>query len=286
MIEFSDITSNVCKAEFIQNSKTVAIASGSKLFLREASIENYHDVKTLPFGESISTFNFSPDFEYCLTLSIRKSLVMVYNIDGEAVAKIEDEAIGIENAIWAPDSRQIITFSNFQLRMTVYNLAERSVCYIKSPKFTNKGFSFTQDGRFMALAERKDTKDSIGIYFTKDWRPVNYFQIDMLDLCDLMWSPNNNFIVAWDSCLNYKLIPICPLMGPITFIQPYESALGIKTVCFSNDSSILAVGSFDEKIRLFNALTWKLICEIECKPTLTSNPELVIQYVKVECVES
>lgn len=144
--------------------------------------------------------------------------------------------------------------------MSVYNLVDKSVCYIKSPKYTNKGCSFTQDGRFMALSERRDTKDFIGIYFTKDWRPVNYFQIDMLDLSDLMWSPNNNFIVAWDTCLNYKLIPICPLMGPITCIQPYESALGIKTVCFSNDSTILAVGSFDEKIRLFNALTWKLIC--------------------------
>lgn len=73
----------------------------------------------------------------------------------------------------------------------------------------------------MALAERRETKDYIGIYFTKDWKPVNYFPIEMLDLCDLMWSPNSHFIVSWDTCLNYKLIPICPLMGPITCIQPY-----------------------------------------------------------------
>lgn len=88
MIEFSDITSNVCKAEFINSSQTVAIASGTKLLLREASVENYHDVKTLPFGESFSSFSFSPDSEYYLTLSTRKSLVMVYNAEGEAVAKI------------------------------------------------------------------------------------------------------------------------------------------------------------------------------------------------------
>ena len=78
----------------------------------------------------------------------------------------------------------------------------------------------------------------------------------MLDLCDLMWAPNNNFIVAWDSCLHYKLVPICPFMGLIKSICPYESALGIKIVVFSHNSKLLAVGSFDEKIRLFNALTW------------------------------
>lgn len=38
MIEFSDITSNVCKAEFVQNSQAVAIASGTKLLLRESNV--------------------------------------------------------------------------------------------------------------------------------------------------------------------------------------------------------------------------------------------------------
>lgn len=43
----------------------------------------------------MATFSFSPDSEYYLTLSTRKSLVMVYNSEGEAIAKIEDEALGI-----------------------------------------------------------------------------------------------------------------------------------------------------------------------------------------------
>jgi hypothetical protein len=43
----------------------------------------------------------------------------------------------------------------------------------------------------------------------------------MLDLCDLMWLPNNNFIVAWDTCLNYRFVPICPFMGPIKNISAY-----------------------------------------------------------------
>ena len=29
----------------------------------------------------------------------------------------------------------------------------------------------------MALAERKDTKDYIGVYYTKDWKLVNVFNL-------------------------------------------------------------------------------------------------------------
>ena len=39
--------------------------------------------------------------------------------------------------------------------------------------FLNIGISFTSDGKFMALAERKDSKDYIGVYCTQDWKLVN-----------------------------------------------------------------------------------------------------------------
>lgn len=32
------------------------------------------------------------------------------------------------------------------------------------------GLSFTRDGKLVALAERRDVKDFIGIYSTDDWR--------------------------------------------------------------------------------------------------------------------
>ena len=39
--------------------------------------------------------------------------------------------------------------------------------------------------------------------------------------------------------------------------EPYNYALGIKAADFSHNSLFLAVGSFDEKIRLLNAITWQ-----------------------------
>lgn len=184
----------------------------------------------------------------------------VYSNKGEKIASIVDALGGVENAIWSPDSTQVLVFSSNQIRLTIYNLCDGSKVYIRHPKYPNKGFAFSNNGAFFGLIERHNSKDSIGLYFTKDWTAINHFQIETIDLCDLMWAPNGSFIVAWDTCLYYKLIPICPLMGPIKMIEPYTAALGIKTVSYSHNSLLLAVGSFDEKIRLFNGLTWETIC--------------------------
>ena len=38
--------------------------------------------------------------------------------------------------------------------------------YINGPKSEKKGISFSSNGYFMALAERDNSKDFIGVYFT------------------------------------------------------------------------------------------------------------------------
>jgi len=76
----------------------------------------------------------------------------VFTIFGEKVAFICDSGAGIENVVWAPDSGQVLAFSSFQIRITIYDLVRNDRYYIRSPKYSNKGFSFSHDGRFMALA--------------------------------------------------------------------------------------------------------------------------------------
>ena len=98
----------------------------------------------------------------------------------------------------------------------------------------------------MALCERKDCKDYVGLYFVKDWKLLNYFPLpEMMDLAGIAWAPNNSFLVAWDTYLNYRLVPICLLNGPKSKFSPYEYALGVKDVIYSNNSLLVAIGSYD-----------------------------------------
>jgi WD40 repeat protein len=58
--------------------------------------------------------------------------------------------------------------------------------------------------------------------------------------------------------------------------QPYDSALGIKCASFSNNGELLAIGSYDEKIRLINLVSLRLVVELEHKAQITSYKDLVV----------
>lgn len=47
--------------------------------------------------------------------------------------------------------------------------------------------------------------------------------------------------------------------------EPYTYALGIKVSKFAHQSDLVAVGSHDEKIRLINLLTLRIVTELEHK---------------------
>jgi hypothetical protein len=62
--------------------------------------------------------------------------------------------------------------------MTVYNLSDGTTNWFKSAKCLPKGCVFSNCGKFMALAERKDCKDSVGIYFVNGWKLLNHFYLN------------------------------------------------------------------------------------------------------------
>eukprot|EP00825_Cyclidium_porcatum_P005999 TRINITY_DN12947_c0_g1_i4.p1 TRINITY_DN12947_c0_g1~~TRINITY_DN12947_c0_g1_i4.p1 ORF type:complete len:438 (+),score=78.06 TRINITY_DN12947_c0_g1_i4:103-1416(+) len=239
--------------------------------------KNLNIIDSFDFNDTITCMEFSPDSTLILVVLSKKGVLQIKSTIGQKWdAKIEDQASGIIGAKWCPDSRQVIVFSDFGLKATIYSLADKSQQYIKCPKYADKGIQFSQDGKFMALVERQETKDYIGIYYTKDWKLLNHFQVETLDLQDILWSKNSMFILAWDNSIQYKFLMFCPNTGLIFKYQPYDFALGIKYVAISNNSSITAIGSYDEKIRLVNNLSLKLITELEHKSNLGSYQNLVI----------
>lgn len=156
-------------------------------------------------------------------------------------------------------------------KLSIYNLTNGTTSWFKSPKNIPKGIVFSSCGKFMALAERKECKDFIGIYFVKDWKLLNHFSLnEMQDLAGIAWAPNNSFIVSWDNNFHYRLVPICLLNGPLSKFSAYEDAMGIKDVIYSHNSLLVAIGSYDEKIRILNAMTWKLIGQLDCPSPVTS----------------
>jgi WD40 repeat protein len=219
----------------------------------------------------------SPDSELIAVQFKEKALVLVFNPKGQLVAKIEDPQNGMAGMVWAPDSVQLLVFSELLFRVSIYNMADKSVSYIRNPKLPSaRGCVFSSAGKLMALLERHDCKDVIGIYHCGDWKMVNSIPLESFDAVELLWSPNDAHLVAWENPINYRLHAVCPFKGVVLRYQPYDFALGLKAVEFSKRGFFLAAGSFDEKVRLLNAVTWKLIVELDCSTTTIAYPEAKI----------
>ena len=104
----------------------------------------------------------------------------------------------------------------------------------------------------MAVLERTDCKDMVSVFACNRWEMVKSFPVETVDACDLSWSPDDHAIVVWDNLVNYKVIAYQPDGRHLGDYSAYQDALGVKTVAWSGSGQFLAVGSYDEGMRLIN----------------------------------
>lgn len=200
--------------------------------------------------------------------------------NAEWYCKIDEGLAGLTACRWAPDARHILTLADFQLRVTLWSLTTKAVSFIKNPKTLHSHMDFTKDGRIMAMVERRDCKDYVNIFDCSVWKLWRQFSVDTKDSKEIRWSPNNQVLCIWDSPLEYNIL-IYSMDGQcLSTYSAYSNALGIKRVSWSPSSQFLAIGSFDERVRIMNHLTWKTIVEHRHPSAVTAKTAVI--YIEVE----
>ena len=110
------------------------------------------------------------------------------------------------------------------------------------------------------MMQRKECKDIISMYTCSNWALVHQFPVATSDLEDIAWSPDCACLVAWDTCLTYKLVVCTPQGEVLTTYSAYPNALGIKSVEWSPSGQMLAVGSFDQVLLQLSATQQSSAC--------------------------
>lgn len=170
--------------------------------------------------------------------------------------------------------------ADFSLHLTMWSLVSKSISLIKYPKMPQSGLDFSPDGRYMALAERRDCKDVVSVFDCSNWQLVQHFPVATQDLAGLKWSPDGCALAMWDCVLDYKVLMYSMDGRCLASYSAYEHALGVKTVTWAPSSQFLAIGSFDEKLRVLNHLTWRAVAEHVHPPTVGSTGTVVYQEVE------
>ena len=260
---FSDTISHNGIIEISPDSKYICVSRGSNLNIYLTKQTDL--VSSWPVPDTSSHIIWSPNSELILSSHIKKNVIHIFSLQNSNwTGKVSLIPSGISGIWWCSDSLQVCVVSEFQLKLSIWSMADMSINYIKNPKFEDKGWSFNSNGRFMLLAERHEIKDYIGIYSINDWQLVNHFLIDCIDLEDVKWT-NHDDIIIIDNCIGYQLLIYSPLGNIIARHKLYENELGIKCMSLSPNEKYLAVGSYDQKVRIFSKICWRILTEFEHK---------------------
>ncbi|BGP13445.1 hypothetical protein JCM10213_008294 [Rhodosporidiobolus nylandii] len=177
-----------------------------------------------------------PHYVLCYAAKARTAWVLDPEQD-EIVATLE---VGNEGAVrmdWAQvgsaagdqGEAVIMAWSSHHLRLSLYRLSSSnaSALHILNPKHSHSaGHAFHPRGSFLAILERHNSRDVIGIYSTKgDWALVRSITLPdpSSDLAGLSWSPCGRYIGAWSHVTDYLVHFYLPTGQHLSTFSPYSS---------------------------------------------------------------
>ena len=229
MLTFSNKRKFSGNFAFSPNSFFFAISKGVQLVVY--SNQALKPIKTFTFIDFIEDIQWSNDSQLILIGLYKRNICEVRSIQNENYKCTIDEPIqGISHALFSPDSLHILTINQHVTKLTIRSLLNKSLLFINLPKFAKKGLRFSSQGKgnFMALAERREAKDIIGIYYIQKWACIRRFETETEDLQDIKWSYDNSSIIVIDTPSICKLL-IYDILGNLNQkIDIYQYKLGIK----------------------------------------------------------
>ena len=133
------------------DGQQLAVAVAHRLVIRRADTLQIEQLFTC--NDTINAVEWSADGALVLCLVSKRDLCHVYCVaDPDWKCRVTEGVAGLVHAKWAPDSRHLVTFADFNLHLTVWPLDEGrgggggGPRHVKNPKW-GAGLSMRASGR-------------------------------------------------------------------------------------------------------------------------------------------
>ncbi|KAG0246027.1 hypothetical protein B0O80DRAFT_499357 [Mortierella sp. GBAus27b] len=197
-------------------------------------------------------------------------------------------------------SRSSITSSSFPPYSTLGTTATSATGLGSQYAYSLRG-----DLQYLAVLTRngRECKDHVSIFATESfWTkpPIFAFGIapenngGIKDAEGIAWSPDGRYLVVWENPMIDFKVAVYSMDGrcvgsymAIPDSDPYGNGasqvlvnggggMGVKSVCWHPRSKLLALGGYDQKIRLLNHSNWKSILEFSHPALIKYGPDTVL----------
>ena len=283
MLTFSNKRKYSGIISFSPDSSFFAISKGIQLVVY--SNQSLKPIKTFSFIDFIEDIKWSNNNQLLLVGIYKRNICEIRSIENDKYFCTIDEAIqGISYSLFSPDSLYVLTINKHVTKLTIRSVFNKSFFFIDLPKFAKKGLSFSSQGKgnFMALAERKDTKDIIGIYYTPKWVCIRRFETETEDLQNIKWSYDNSSIIVIDTPSICKLL-IYNMLGELIYkLNIYINQLGIKKFEISPNGRLFCLGLYDQTLRIYNSISYTNVSIFDHDKNILNNKK--VNYYKEEII--
>ncbi|KMU78052.1 40S ribosomal protein S25 [Coccidioides immitis RMSCC 3703] len=160
---------------------------------------------------------------------------------------------------FTPSADEIICFLEFNVQAMVFNLKTGEQRIIKAPKFSGpNGYVFRPRSGHLALLLKVEGNDILSVHEPGTYGCIATATLQMVDVQGLKCSPNGAWIACWGASLAGTAVAIYTADGQ--YFRTYTGAgneigFGVKTIEWSPDSRILALGKQGGTIELINGKT-------------------------------
>ncbi|KAF2756931.1 WD40 repeat-like protein [Pseudovirgaria hyperparasitica] len=175
----------------------------------------------------------------------------------------------VVNADFGRTETEVVVFSDFASKVTVWSLSHGRTVEIKDPKFvTARGYGYRPKTSEFTVLSRPNAQDTVTLHAPQTYFVIKTITLNTVDAQGMKWSPDGKWLAVWDTPSVGHRVYIYTADGHL--YRMYGGApegdlegLGARSVDWSPRGDYLAISGYDKRVTLLNARTFSPVIVLE-----------------------